>query len=303
MQLTGWVNDPQAVDEYLGKNPHPIFGATAASLKDTGRGKTVLLHKIVASVLGYFPIYLQQIGDCVSFGWAQSIDAYKCVQIAIQKQNYDFKAPTATEAIYGSSRVEIGRGRLGNQDGSCGAWAAEAVQRYGTLLRQTYQVGANTVDLRKYSGQRAKQWGAPRAGLPDWLEPTSRQHPVRTVSLIRTYEEARDAIANGSLAPVCSSIGFVNVRDREGFAKPGPRWDHCMYFVAVDDAYRRPGLLCVNSWGPDWISGPIRLDQPPGSFWVDADVVNRMLAMNDSYAISGYEGFPKLTDAVVNMFI
>jgi hypothetical protein len=234
-QLTGWIHDPAAVDAYLDKNPRPIFGAAAPDLKDSGARKVTLLHKIVVGVLSLFPIQLQQIGDCVGVGWGSAIDVYRCVQIGLHNLNYEFKAPTASEALYAASRVEIGRGRLGNEDGSSGAWAAEAAQRYGTLLRQRYQVGNNVVDLTKYSGQRAKLWGARGAGLPDWLEPSSRQHPVKTVSLVRTYEEARDAIANGSPIPVCSSTGFVNVRDRDGFAKPGPRWDHCMSSSLFED--------------------------------------------------------------------
>jgi hypothetical protein len=64
-----------------------------------------------------------------------------------------------------------------------------------------------------------------------------------------------------------------------------------MLFCGVDDESRRPGLLCWNSWGDDWISGPTRHGQPAGSFWVDADVADAMLRQEDSYAISGYEGF------------
>jgi hypothetical protein len=48
----------------------------------------------------------------------------------------------------------------------------------------------------------------------------------------------------------------------------------------------------MNSWGADWISGPKRHDQPDGSFWVDADVAERMLRGQDSFAVSGYEGYP-----------
>ena len=64
-----------------------------------------------------------------------------------------------------------------------------------------------------------------------------------------------------------------------------------MLFVSVDDAFGRPGLLCWNSWGEDGISGPTRHNQPLGSFWVDAEVADAMLRQDDSYALSGYEGF------------
>ena len=55
----------------------------------------------------------------------------------------------------------------------------------------------------------------------------------------------------------------------------------------------RPGLLCLNSWGPSAQSGPkFPEDQPDGSFWVEADVATRMLSGKDSFAVSGIEGFP-----------
>tara|TARA_R110000868_G_scaffold228799_2_gene481762 strand:- start:833 stop:1066 length:234 start_codon:yes stop_codon:yes gene_type:complete len=66
-----------------------------------------------------------------------------------------------------------------------------------------------------------------------------------------------------------------------------------MIFIGVDDAHRRPGLCCMNSWGPNWISGPKRHNQPDGSGWVDAETCDRMLRVQpDSYAVSGFVGFP-----------
>jgi hypothetical protein len=65
-----------------------------------------------------------------------------------------------------------------------------------------------------------------------------------------------------------------------------------MLFCAVDDEYKRPGLLTVNSWDKTWVTGPRRHDQPEGSFWTDADDVDIMLREGDSFAISGYLGYP-----------
>jgi hypothetical protein len=201
----------------------------------------------------------------------------------------EWRGGTATEAIYALSRVEVGKGRLGGGDGSIGSWAAEAVQKWGTLRRMKYL----TVDLSTYSGSRAKAWGMPRAGLPDELEPLAREHPVQAASLVTSYEQARDAIANGYPVAVCSNQGFTESRDAEGFARASGSWAHCMAFLAVDDNAKRPGLLCQNSWGPDWIRGPVRHNQPPGSFWVDAATANRMLSRDpDSFAVSGFVGFP-----------
>jgi hypothetical protein len=289
----GWV-PPEKRDYSVAKSHDKILESTRVmaaaghEIKDTGEGKTVLLHKFLEKINGAFPVNRQAVGDCVSHGWSKGIETLMAVEILLKGEREDWpKLLTATEWIYGTSRVLVGGGRLGNGDGSLGSWAAKAVQEHGTLLRKSY----GSVDLSKYSGQRAKEWGY--RGLPSSeLEPIADEHPVKTCALVTTYEEARDAIANGYPVPVCSNQGFTSTRDSEGFAKASGSWAHCMLFMAVDDAHRRPGLLCMNSWGPDWISGPKRHDQPEGSFWCDAETADRMLRGQDSYAISNFSGYP-----------
>ena len=282
----GWEYNPREVEAFVAELERPIFGVSCYDIKDSGKGKIVLLHKYVEQAAGQFPVRRQTIGDCVSHGWACAIDCIKAVEIALFGEAERWTGITATEPIYGSSRVEIGGGRLSG-DGSYGGWAAKAVSRYGTVVRDKF----GSIDLRRYSGQRARSWG--RSGVPDELEPKMREHKANTVSMVRSYEEARDAIANGYPVPVCSMQGFSSKRDRDGFARPSGSWAHCMCFIAVDDKHGRPGLLCNNSWGPNWISGPKRHGQPDGSFWVDADVCDRMLGRNpDSYAVSNFDGYP-----------
>jgi hypothetical protein len=286
---TGWTPNPKEVDRILGGMRSPVFGVAAAPIKDSGEGKVALLYKSLLAVFPGWRCHEQTIGDCVSHGFGLGVDILKAVQIQVGARE-NWTGETATEIVYAASRVEVGRGQLGNGDGSVGAWAAEAVgpDSIGTLVRGRY----GNLDLTTYSGATAKKLGGPRAGVPDALEPQAREHPVKTRSLVRTYEEARDAIANGYPVPVCSNRGFASRRDAKGFAKPSGSWAHCMLFGAVDDEDSRPGLCCINSWPPDWISGPRRHDQPEGSFWVDADVVNRMLGELDSFALSGYVGYP-----------
>jgi len=288
-KLFGWEYDPKEVEAYVSSLTRPLAETSCYDIKDSGKGKTVLLHKLVEQVVGHYPVRRQTIGDCVSHGFAGAVDVLKCVEIAKLGQPEAWVAETASEVIYGFSRVEVGGGRLSG-DGSYGAWGSKAVNRYGTLARQKY----GSIDLTRYSGARARQWGARGNGVPDVLEPMSREHLVRSTSLVTTYEAARDAIANGYPIAVCSMQGFLPRRDSDGFARPSGTWAHCMMFCAVDDSHRRPGLLCVNSWGPNWISGPKRHSQPDGSFWVDADVADNMLRRNpDSYLVSQYEGYPR----------
>jgi hypothetical protein len=160
------------------------------------------------------------------------------------------------------------------------------------LFRQPYpDLG---FDLTTYSSARAKDWGnfgcggAKDAGKADAV---AKQHPIKRVALVRNFQEAAAAIAAGYPVPVCSGQGFSSKRDSEGFARASGSWSHCMCFIGV--RHDRPGLLCLNSWGPDWISGPKwPSDQPDGSFWVAKDTAERMLAGQDSFAVSAYEGFP-----------
>lgn len=267
------------------------FSGLSRDIKESGAGQVVLLYKAVEKAIGQFPIHKQTIGDCVSHGWSLAVDVLKCVEIVIGGESESFEGETATEVTYAGSRQIAGQ--LGSWDGSTGAWAAKWAVEYGFLLRKIYKDGSNEEDLSTYSGQRAAKWAAQREGVPDWLEKYAKEHPVKKTALVTSYEEARDAIANGFPVPVCSNVGFSSNRDSEGFSKREGSWAHCMCFIAVDDSSNRKGLLCANSWGPDWISGPKRHDQPEGTFWVDASVCTSMLKGEDSYAISNFDGYKR----------
>ena len=285
----GWAPNPHAVNEVLSQLRNPVFGPCAYQIRGSGEGKVALLYKYVEKLIGNYNVRAQEIGDCVSFGAAAAVDAVKATEICVRGVLEEWVAETATEPIYAASRVEIGRGELGTGDGSYGAWGARAVKEIGTLVRIQYP----DHDLRKYSGQRAYDWGLPRAGVPDDIEPTMREHPIRTVSLVTTYEEVRDAVANGYAVTIASACGFKTTRDDEGFLLPDGSWPHQMAVIGVDDAYRRPGVLVVNSWGRYWVDGPKRHGQPDGTFWCDADGLERKIQRGqDSWAFGDYEGFP-----------
>ena len=301
LDLCGWVRDDDEVSRLLAMQPHPNFKAACVTfgIEGIGAGKKVCLYEYSYKVLGgqdKFNTRHQTIGDCVSMGSAACIDQLNCIQVAARKSTWI--AETATEAIYALSRIEIGKGRLGNGDGSVGAWAVEACKQYGTLIRVKY----GNIDLTVYSGKRAGEWGAPGRGLPDELEPEAHKHIIRTYSQVSTFEQARDAIAAGYPVSVASNQGFTNQRDQDGFLRPSGSWGHQMMFNAVDDEFKRPGLCCLNSWGTDWVSGPTRNNQPGGSFWVDADVATRMLSQGDSFAYSDFEGFPPKLQNLAEIF-
>jgi hypothetical protein len=279
--LGGWIHDPAAVEATLATMPMPHFFAAAPDLRGSGAGQTVLLYKAFKDVNGgaYIDYGRQQIGDCVSFGFGHGVDLLEAVQIAVGKQREEFKQ-TCTEAVYGMARVDIGGQRGSRSDGAVGAWAAKAVSTIGTLSREL---------VGPYDGGRAKSWGA--SGVPADLQAKASAHKVVTTSLVSTYAELEDALANGYPTTVCSNQGFSLQRDGDGFCRAQGHWAHCMLIVGVR-AGARPGACVFQSWGSDVPSGPLALDQPSNSFWADRAVVERMLALGDSWSLSSFVGYP-----------
>jgi hypothetical protein len=279
---TGWRPDPAEVGRTLATMPRPLFSTAAPNLQGSGAGKTVLLYKAFKEVNGgsYIDYIAQAIGDCVSMGFGHGIDLLEAVQIAIGKKAEAFHQ-TATEAVYGMARVDIG-GEHDYQDGAVGAWAAKAVSTIGTVSRDV---------VGPYDGNRAKQWGA--KGVPAEIKAKAGDHKVKTASLISSTDDAHDALANGYPIPVCSNQGFTLQRDERGMCRPKGSWSHCMLICGVRvnaDASRE---WCIfQSWGPQTPSGPLSDDQPPNSFWIDDRTMASMIRMGDTFALSGFTGYP-----------
>jgi len=291
--FAGWVDDLAARRRFVMRHRYPFLSQHNSEIKGTGEGKKVFLWKLFEQVIGHplVPHY-QTIGDCVSHSFGLSIDVLTAVRILMFHMPEHWVAESATEIIYAGSRVEVGNNKVAG-DGSTGAWAAEFIRSYGVLLRQKYLNGE--YDFTEYSGTKARELGRRGAGVPDELEPLCKLHPVKTCSIVRSWEECRDAVANGYPVAMSSNLGFTTKRDKDGFLRRTLRpWYHSMAIIGIDDEYRRPGALVQNSWGIDWVSGPTRNDQPAGSFWVDASTINSAMKQGDSVAISGYVGYPRV---------
>lgn len=284
--LGGWIDSPKDVESTMAKLPFPVFSDVWGPIKGTGIGKTIVLTDIVENVAGPFISRTQKVSDCVSFGFALGVDIAKAVDIWVNKDFEEWVAETSTEDIYGGSRITIGKGRLGNSGGSIGAWASKWVADYGALPRGKY----GNVDTTEYSGDRAVNWG--NNGVPKSLVSEIKKHPIQTTSLVTSLEQARDLIYNGYPVTVCSNLGFSNQRDKNGISQPSGSWAHCMCIIGIWWDGKNLYFLIQNSWGPNWNGGPKVLNQPDGSFWVNAEIVEKyMFSQNDSWALSGYTGF------------
>lgn len=303
--LCGWQEDQEQVKLIASQSSMPFFmGGTPEG------NKPALLYTIYREIAGGDDLGVQGIGDCVSWGNKHLNDYTQAIEIHLQMQAiksnpalspeevkqalqvvlYGFQM-TASEVIYALSRVEIGGQRGSYRDGSVGAWAIKALAKYGSL---SYKKLGELGQGDKYDARRAKQWGA--TGLPDNLEPSAAEHKIQTYSLVTKFEDAAHLIENGYGVAVCSNVGFQNgrggvtQRDEQGFATARGRWDHCMFFCAA--RYDRPGLCCINQWPLQAFAGPLNLDQPKNSFWVDERTVNVMLSQQDSWTASQFKGYP-----------
>ena len=302
MEFTGWLDMP---DEVAAMQPLLTMPDLKGNEPTYDPAKEVLLYKIFREIVGTdAPKGPQKIGDCVSWGWGNLINYAQATQIyqdlkakGLIGSSYsilDREAAitarlqyqeTATEVMYAFSRVEIGGQKGSYSDGSTGIWASRAATEKGSLSRpylESKGLGG------AYNPNRAKDWGA--KGVPDNLEPDAFQHILKTTTPVRAAKDAIGQIQNGYCVAVCSNQGFTTTRDSQGFCKPDGVWNHCMLFIA--NRFDRPGLLCSQSWGPMMPNGPIALDQPDNTFWVDIDIVDRMLRQNDSYTGSVFQGYP-----------
>lgn len=288
-QNLGWVNDPEAVDEIASLQPFVAFADTPAgevSLADLP--PEVFIWKIHKLVTGKDPDEENQgnYGSCVGFGTVAAVEASMVMQI-YSGAHEEWKE-LCQEVVYGGSRIEIGKGRLGRGQGSIGAWAAEYVKQYGILPRGKY----GSYDLSKYSIPLCDQFG--NKGVPDDLEKVSKVNPVQEITKVKSWESAKKALAQGYGIAICSNRGFSSMkRDEYGFCKASGVWNHCMALWGYQTGPREGGWI-KNSWGPNATTGPRGAGEPPlCGFWAEASVIDGMLRQGDSWAFSAIKGFPK----------
>lgn len=284
--LPGVDCDMEDLKKLLGELPEPMFGVSAYQLYGDGKGKISLPFKSLQKFDPEFgPHERQTTGDCVAHSTRNAVDITRAVEIDIKNEPESFETRSAVEAIY-QSRGHRGQGM------SCSGAARYVHQNGGILLRKNY----GAVDLSKYNSRLGANHLIPSSIYRD----EARKHQVLTISLVRTIAEARDALSNGYAISVCSNFGFSSRRDKHGIASPSGSWAHAMAWIGCDDSreiYNETLFLVQNSWGL-WNSGPKRLGQPDGSFWIREKVARDMLAQNGAWVFSNVRGFParKLPD-------
>ena len=278
--MPGTLWEEHVFEELIESSKYAYFKDGAKKIKNSGKGKLSTPFRSALSFDKNCYIERQTTGDCVSHSTRNAVDVTRAVEMHVEGEPESWIARGATEAIYGC------RGH-GGQGMSCSRAATFVSQSGGVLVRKNYP---GVADFSKYNGSMGARWGS--RGLPDKVIDEAEKHKIKTVSLVKTVEEARDALANGYGLSVCSGYGFSNKRDSKGFARKSGGWNHAMAWTACDDTGKEPAFLVQNSWGkfnsgghPEW--GPI----PDGSFLIHADVAAGMLRGNGPYAFSSFNCF------------
>lgn len=301
--LIGWgeIRQPGLV-----KSQFNLLKGSFKSLSfPTVSNRKTMLYQLTRLVLGKdTDNYAQEIGDCVSQGAKNATEYLTCAQIAANAQHMretgqDYQTFLRNARIqfrkvfppyyYGTGRVYVGGGRLGNDDGSLGSWMAEAVMKYGTLF-------SDEPNVPSYSGDVAKSWGDPdpRKDLDKFKE-TAKAYPVKSAALITTWDELVGAIANLYPCTTASNVGYDMEPSSDGFHRQTESWAHQMCFIGVDDNDRDPYAILLNSWGAvhgnlkDFDTGE---DLPVGVLRVRRKDVEKHLREQETFAYSQFDGFP-----------
>ena len=285
----GWSEEAAKVDA-----PRIAALTPAFAIRDTegnvisGAGKESSLWRFAKLCNNgkHIPTWRQESGDCVSMGWSNAI-AYRQGYQIIQEGRFEKLEIPFPPYMYGISRVQVGKRQLGRGAGSIGAWAGQGSQGYGVVnVSQVTKLGI------KYSGKLADKYGW--EGPPEQLITLGKKHRVNQISQVKSWEDARDALAYGFPVTIASNVGFEGgYYDKDGkrFLRPAGKWPHQMCLIGMDD---RPGhekgAYCINSWGVDAHPKPIG-DEPPGGFWIDWQTVQRITSQGDSWAYSDFDGF------------
>jgi hypothetical protein len=287
----GWHRDDDGVAAVVATLPQPVFAKTPAGSVEAIPDHVYHWDTAKAAIGRHVPTRNQLgVGSCVSFGAACAIEYQQCV-IRVEALKAGQPPPefkdVAQEIIYGGSRVQVGKGQI-RGDGSIGAWAAQYCRDYGVLPRAKY----DGYDLTGYSESMCRKLG--NAGVPANLLPEAKKYPTRSISQVKTVDEAKKALASGYLVTVASDVGFGRsgpyTRNSKGQLRASGSWPHQMCLIGYD---ADSGFYCMNSWGESWVGGPTGPgNPPPGGFYIEETTVARMLGQNDSWAYGDQVGFP-----------
>jgi hypothetical protein len=268
----------------------------------TYSGKQVILANYILEKFPNWQRKNQGIGDCVSFGHEACATILMCIEDIENGQLCEAEA--ATETIYGQARVEVwGKSHASWNDGASASGGSKALVEYGIIPRLNFsnQTGESFDDYRKYSGDKAKNFGYYGSGNHSGdggIDTIARKTPVTSSVFIETIEQAATCLENGYPLAVCSSLGFNMTRDSNGIGHRSGSWNHCMALVGIRTFNGELQPMLMQSWGASCKeSAPF-----PGvnhkalkrcCWWVKQKDFKSLIAARGTYAFSNVKGLKK----------
>lgn len=282
--LLGWEYQPAEIEaskcEMEAQGLVVGFSDAQPALKGYGAGKNRYLFEAEAKLFGKDRgAFSQARGTCVSQSTGRAIQDTLYTAI-VDGRVLSEPVSIAIEVIYAGSRIQIGRGRLGNGDGAIGAQAAQFNHDYGLLARGVY----GRYDLSKPNENYSVSWGKPGVGVPQELIQECRKHIGINTHSVDDMDDLRDAIAAGYAGCFCCGSlwqhpysSSANKRDSKGFCRIIDKGGHAEAIVGVFNSGSL-SFIRRNSWGsmpggPDTItdSDGRQVKLPEGAYAVDAD--------------------------------
>lgn len=230
------------------------------------------------------------IKNCVSFGMKHGTEIVSAVEIFQNGEREKFR-PIHPSYYYGTGRIYVG-GWESTEDGSLGSWMATAVMKYGSLF-------ADEPGVPAYSAALAGSWGHRASNGIDKWKPIAINFPVKSMALIKTWDQLVEAITNGYPCTTASNVGYAMEASSDGFHRQNTNWAHQMLFYGVDNGYKNgndPYALLLNNW--DDVHGHLKdfetgEDIPISTLRVRRKDVEKHLRENETFAVSQFVGFPE----------
>lgn len=267
---TGFHSDPVRVRESIQERTDAgervmasAYMATKPDLRGTwkrmvARGITgIFLRDRELIILGgkYRRPYMQRIGTCVARAFGRAGQTSLDVAIA---DNLELMRPVEISfaPVYSLARVEVGRNRVGYQDGAIMADAAAAVAKYGYATTADIMPGKTEDQIE----QAAAYYATPGRSTPaEWI--AACRGNVSETAWPETLEDVFDFIAAGYA--VAYAHGYVTGwPNAKGISDLGGYGNHARYFSGVFlDENGDTQLVSTESWGSFPARQPTNTDQ------------------------------------------
>jgi hypothetical protein len=292
----GWIPPAQRTEEMNEANEAAIGAMPKFEIK--GRqsfGKKVCLFDWSKEANdGKHLLPFKQIkGSCVGNGLGMALWVLAAVQRVKLGEMISMVMPFWL-IPYGKSRELAGMNNKG--DGSSGATAAQAAQKFGTPPSDMPGMPKTSIidGGLSFGGAVEIKYSTP-AGIDPTFIKAATNHLCRTVAQVKTADAVRDAIVNGYSVTIASNWGGQmkgTVTEGVLMNKRVTMWPHQMCVLAW---WEHPVLGEIfwiqNSWGANTF-GVCPSGAPLGGFWVKKTDMDYIVRQGDSFAFSSFVGFP-----------